>query len=132
MAGWCKPSCCSSECSVPLGGGYAVRMEWLSASVTETLAFCGSFFFSSRRRHTIFDFDWSSDVCSSDLRMQGNQVHFMCADDAHGAPIMLKAQSEGVTPQQLIARLFAGRPKYLQGFHLSFDHWYTTDRKSVV
>src|SRR2546421_237277 len=60
-------------------------------------------------------------------RMQGNQVHFMCADDAHGAPIMLKAQSEGVTPQQLIARLFAGRPKYLQGFHLSFDHWYTTD-----
>ena len=60
-------------------------------------------------------------------RMQGNQVHFVCADDAHGAPIMLKAESEGVTPQQLIARLLAGRPKYLQGFHLSFDHWYTTD-----
>src|SRR2546429_8785507 len=34
-------------------------------------------------------------------RMQGNQVHFVCADDAHGAPIMLKAESEGVTPQQL-------------------------------
>src|SRR5438477_12976956 len=60
-------------------------------------------------------------------RMQGHQLHFVGADDAHGAPIMLKAQSEGVTPQQLIARLLAGRPKYLQGFHLSFDHWYTTD-----
>jgi methionyl-tRNA synthetase len=60
-------------------------------------------------------------------RMQGHELHFVCADDAHGAPIMLKAESEGVTPQQLIARLLAGRPRYLKGFHLSFDHWYTTD-----
>ena len=68
-----------------------------------------------------------ADVWVRFQRMQGNQVHFVCADDAHGAPIMLKAESEGVTPQQLIACLLAGRPKYLQGFHLSFDHWYTTD-----
>jgi methionyl-tRNA synthetase len=60
-------------------------------------------------------------------RMQGHQLHFVCADDAHGAPIMLKAQSEGITPQELTARLLAGRPRYLEGFHLSFDHWYTTD-----
>jgi len=60
-------------------------------------------------------------------RMQGHELHFMCADDAHGAPIMLKAESEGVTPQQLIARIAAGRPRYLTGFHLSFDHWYSTD-----
>jgi methionyl-tRNA synthetase len=60
-------------------------------------------------------------------RMQGHELHFVCADDAHGAPIMLKAQSEGITPQQLIARVAAGRPRYLQGFHLSFDHWYSTD-----
>src|SRR5580658_3752602 len=60
-------------------------------------------------------------------RMLGNQVHFVGADDAHGAPIMLKAESEGVTPQQLVARIAAGRPRYLKGFHLSFDHWYTTD-----
>src|SRR5580658_2094097 len=60
-------------------------------------------------------------------RMQGRAVHFVCADDAHGAPIMLKAESEGVTPQQLVARIAAGRPRYLKGFHLSFDHWYTTD-----
>jgi methionyl-tRNA synthetase len=60
-------------------------------------------------------------------RMQGHELHFVGADDAHGAPIMLKAQSEGISPQQLIARIAAGRPRYLQGFHLSFDHWYSTD-----
>jgi methionyl-tRNA synthetase len=60
-------------------------------------------------------------------RMQGHELHFVGADDAHGAPIMLKAESEGISPQQLIARIAAGRPRYLQGFHLSFDHWYSTD-----
>jgi len=60
-------------------------------------------------------------------RMQGHELHFVCADDAHGAPIMLKAESEGISPQQLIARIAAGRPRYLQGFHISFDHWHSTD-----
>jgi methionyl-tRNA synthetase len=60
-------------------------------------------------------------------RMRGNVVHFVCADDAHGAPIMLKAESEGITPQQLVARIAADRPKYLHGFHLGFDHWHSTD-----
>jgi methionyl-tRNA synthetase len=60
-------------------------------------------------------------------RLQGNQLHFVGADDAHGAPIMLKAEAEGVTPQQLVARIAAGRPRYLEGFHLSFDHWYSTE-----
>ncbi|HEY2275553.1 MAG TPA: methionine--tRNA ligase, partial [Steroidobacteraceae bacterium] len=60
-------------------------------------------------------------------RMQGHQLHFVCADDAHGAPIMLKAEAEGVSPQQLVGRIAAGRPRYLAGFHLSFDHWYSTD-----
>src|ERR1700731_1759428 len=60
-------------------------------------------------------------------RMQGHELHFVGADDAHGEPIMLKAAGEGIGPQQLIARIAAGRPRYLQGFHLSFDHWYSTD-----
>src|ERR1700712_5636486 len=59
-------------------------------------------------------------------RMLGNAVHFVGADDAHGAPIMLKAEKDGVTPEALIAGILATRPKYLQGFHLSFDHWYST------
>ena len=60
-------------------------------------------------------------------RMQGNVVHFVCADDAHGAPIMLKAESEGITPQELVTQIAAERPKYLNGFHIAFDHWYSTD-----
>ncbi len=59
-------------------------------------------------------------------RMQGRPVHFVGADDTHGAPIMLKAEAEGVTPEELIRRIGAGRRQYLDGFHLSFDHWYTT------
>lgn len=60
-------------------------------------------------------------------RMQGHEVHFVCADDAHGAPIMLKAEAEGVTPQELVARIAAERPRYLQGFHIGFDNWHSTD-----
>jgi methionyl-tRNA synthetase len=65
-------------------------------------------------------------------RMLGNEVHFVCADDAHGAPIMLKAQDEGITPQELVARIAADRPQYLQGFHISFDHWHSTDSPENV
>jgi methionyl-tRNA synthetase len=65
-------------------------------------------------------------------RMQGHPVHFIGADDAHGAPIMLKAEAEGITPQALVARIAAGRAQYLRGFHLSFDHWYTTDSPENV
>ena len=65
-------------------------------------------------------------------RMLGNLVHFVGADDAHGAPIMLKAEAEGVSPQELVARITADRPRYLQGFHLGFDHWYTTDSPENV
>jgi methionyl-tRNA synthetase len=60
-------------------------------------------------------------------RMQGNEVLFVGADDAHGAPIMLKAEEEGITPQALVARIAAGRRRYLEGFHIGFDHWYSTD-----
>jgi len=60
-------------------------------------------------------------------RMCGHTVHFVGADDAHGAPIMLKAEAEGITPQQLVARIAADRPRYLNGFHIRFDHWHSTD-----
>lgn len=65
-------------------------------------------------------------------RMLGNEVHFVCADDAHGAPIMLKAQAEGVDPRALVGRIAAGRPRYLQGFHIEFDHWHSTDSPENV
>jgi methionyl-tRNA synthetase len=58
--------------------------------------------------------------------MVGNQVHFVCADDAHGAPIMLKAEAEGVTPEVLVGKVAADRHQYLEGFQISFDHWHST------
>ena len=60
-------------------------------------------------------------------RMQGNHVNFVGADDAHGAPIMIAAEKAGVTPQQFVANIAAGRKEYLDGFHISFDNWSSTD-----
>jgi methionyl-tRNA synthetase len=65
-------------------------------------------------------------------RMRGHEVHFVGADDAHGAPIMLKAEAEGITPAQLVARIAAERPRYLEGFRISFDNWHSTDSPENV
>ena len=59
-------------------------------------------------------------------RMQGNEVHFVGADDAHGAPIMLAAEKAGKTPEEFIAAIQRGRKQYLDGFHLEYDNWHST------
>ena len=60
-------------------------------------------------------------------RMQGHEVHWMCADDTHGAPIMIAAEKAGKTPQEFVAEIAATRKDYLDGFHLSIDNWHSTD-----
>ncbi|WP_312758357.1 methionine--tRNA ligase [Pulveribacter sp.] len=60
-------------------------------------------------------------------RMQGAEVNFVGADDAHGAPIMIAAEKAGLTPQQFVANIAAGRAQYLDGFHIAFDNWHSTD-----
>ena len=60
-------------------------------------------------------------------RLQGHQVHFVGADDAHGAPIMIAAEKAGLTPQAFVAGIAAGRQQYFDGFHISFDNWSSTD-----
>ncbi len=60
-------------------------------------------------------------------RMQGHEVNFVGADDAHGAPIMIAAEKAGKTPQQFVADIAAGRKPYLDGFHIAFDNWHSTD-----
>ena len=60
-------------------------------------------------------------------RMQGHEVHFVCADDAHGAPIMIAAEKAGLSPQAFVGNIAAGRKPYLDGFHIAFDHWHSTD-----
>ena len=59
-------------------------------------------------------------------RMQGHAVNFVGADDAHGAPIMIAAEKAGVTPEQFVAGIAAGRQQYLDGFHIGFDNWHST------
>jgi methionyl-tRNA synthetase len=60
-------------------------------------------------------------------RLQGHEVFFVCADDAHGAPIMIAAEKAGLTPQAFVAQIAAGRKPYLDGFHIGFDNWHSTD-----
>jgi methionyl-tRNA synthetase len=60
-------------------------------------------------------------------RMRGAEVHFVCADDTHGAPIMIAAEKAGKTPQAYVAEVAAGRARYLEGFHIAFDNWHSTD-----
>ncbi len=59
-------------------------------------------------------------------RMQGHEVDFVGADDAHGAPIMLAAEKAGKTPEAFVAGIAAGRKQYLDGFHIAFDNWHST------
>jgi methionyl-tRNA synthetase len=59
-------------------------------------------------------------------RMQGHVVHFIGADDAHGAPIMLAAEKAAKTPEAFVAEIARERRRYLEGFHLSYDNWHST------
>src|SRR6059058_284345 len=67
-----------------------------------------------------------ADIWVRHQRMQGNMVHFVGADDAHGAPIMIAAEKAGKTPEQFVAEIAAGRKPYLDGFHIRFDNWHST------
>jgi len=60
-------------------------------------------------------------------RLTGAEVNFVCADDAHGAPIMIAAEKAGKTPQAFVAEIAAGRKAFLDGFHIEFDNWHSTD-----
>ncbi|RNM21894.1 methionine--tRNA ligase [Dickeya undicola] len=59
-------------------------------------------------------------------RMRGSQVHFICADDAHGTPIMLKAQQMGVAPEQMIATVSQEHQQDFAGFNISYDNYHST------
>ena len=59
-------------------------------------------------------------------RMRGHEIHFVCADDAHGTPIMLKADQMGITPEQLIAEVQQSHMADFAGFNISFDNYHST------
>lgn len=59
-------------------------------------------------------------------KLRGNICHFICGDDAHGTPIMLRAQQLGITPEELIKTVHAEHVQDFQDFAISFDNFYTT------
>lgn len=59
-------------------------------------------------------------------RHTGNTCHYVCADDAHGTAIMLRAEQEGITPEQLIAKVQAEHEQDFSNFNVSFDNFYST------
>jgi methionyl-tRNA synthetase len=60
-------------------------------------------------------------------KMQGHQCYYVCADDTHGTPIMLRAEQEGISPEQLIERVHAEHLRDFTDFHIDFDNYYSTN-----
>ena len=67
-----------------------------------------------------------ADVWVRYQRMQGNDVHYVCADDTHGTPVMLRAEKEGVTPEQLIGRVHGEHLRDFTDFSVAFDNYHST------
>ena len=59
-------------------------------------------------------------------RMQGHTVHYVCADDTHGTPVMLRAEKEGITPEALIARVHGEHLRDFTDFGVEFDNYHST------
>ncbi|WP_317134075.1 methionine--tRNA ligase [Methylococcus mesophilus] len=59
-------------------------------------------------------------------KMRGHDCRYVCADDTHGTPIMLRAEREGITPEELIARVHGEHLRDFTGFHIEFDNYYST------
>lgn len=59
-------------------------------------------------------------------KLRGHECHYVCADDAHGTPIMLRAEQEGITPEALIARIGAAHQQDFADFNIAFDNYYST------
>ena len=64
-------------------------------------------------------------------KMQGNICHYVCADDTHGTPIMLRAEKESITPEQLIARVWQEHYDDFKAFHVKFDHYGSTNSEET-
>jgi len=59
-------------------------------------------------------------------KMRGHQCIYVCADDAHGTPIMLRAQNEGITPEELVARIGEEHRTDFAAFDIGFDNYHST------
>ncbi|MCC6301808.1 MAG: class I tRNA ligase family protein, partial [Gammaproteobacteria bacterium] len=60
-------------------------------------------------------------------KMRGHECYYVCADDTHGTPVMLRAEQEGIAPEQLIARMQEEHLRDFTDFHIAFDNYYSTN-----
>lgn len=68
-----------------------------------------------------------SDIWVRFQKMMGNECYYICADDAHGTPIMLKARELGITPEELIAGVKQRHEADFAGFSIEFDNYHSTN-----
>ena len=64
-------------------------------------------------------------------KMQGHECHYVCADDTHGTPIMLRAEKEGISPEELISRVWLEHFEDFSSFHVNFDHYGSTNSEET-
>ena len=67
-----------------------------------------------------------TDIWTRFQRMNGHEAYYICAEDTHGTPIMLKARAEGITPEALIEKVGNEHRQDFAGFNIAFDNYYTT------
>ncbi len=67
-----------------------------------------------------------TDIWARFQKQRGNQCYYVCADDTHGTPIMLRADREGITPEQLIANVEKEHRADFDEFGVEFDHYHST------
>ena len=67
-----------------------------------------------------------SDIWARFQKLRGHQCTYICAADAHGTPIMIKAREQGVTPEELVTRVAAEQHEDLKAFGIAFDNFHTT------
>ena len=70
-----------------------------------------------------------TDIWARFQRLVGNSCYYICADDAHGTPVMLKAQDDGIEPEQLIAEMHKAHIRDFKAFHIRFDNYHSTHSK---
>jgi methionyl-tRNA synthetase len=67
-----------------------------------------------------------TDIWARFQKLSGHECYYVCADDTHGTPIMLRAEKEGISPETLISRVHAEHTRDFAGFNIAFDNYYTT------
>ena len=67
-----------------------------------------------------------SDIWARFQKLRGHECTYVCASDAHGTPIMIKAREEGITPEELIERVSKEQQRDLEAFGIAFDNFHST------